>query len=370
VTRGRAGGTRRSSTTASGTELLAELGAADTNVVLDVDGQPVALTHLDRVYWPADPRFAQAAITKRDYLRYLVTVAPVLLPHAQDRPLTLFRWPEGIAGRRVLEKHWATALPDFVERVAVFSESKGRADRYILCNNLPTLLWLAHMGTLELHMWHSRVRGEPDARDARGDFAASSEALQDSSLERPDYVLFDLDPFVHGTESARDPPFNPRAFEKVRSIAFVLHTLLTEIGLASLVKTSGRTGLHVIVPIVRTLRYDAVREMARYVAARLLREHAGEVTTEWPVERRTGKVFVDTNMNARGKSIAVPYSPRGLPGAPVSMPLTWDALREAMPFDFRVPTAVPMVEAHGDAWAGWIERKQDVMDRLAASAAA
>ena len=350
--------------------LLAALAGAGDHVTVEIDGAAVAFTHLDRIYWPADGAFDQAAITKRDYLRYLVQVAPMLLPHARDRPLTLFRWPEGLAGRRVLEKHWAIALPAFVERVDVFSESKRRTDQYILCNNLATLLWLAHMGTLEFHMWHSRVRTDATLGDAGGDFAASLAGLQNSVLERPDYLLFDLDPFIGDVPAGmRDAPFNPTAFAKVKTIALSVRALLADIGLASLVKTSGKTGLHVIVPIVRSLRYDVVRKMASYIAARLLREHRHEVTTDWSIERRTGKVFVDSNMNARGKSITVPYSPRGLPGAPVSMPLAWDALGDALPTDFRLPTVPAHVRAEGDPWAGWLERKQDVMDRLAVGAA-
>ena len=111
-----------------------------------------------------------------------------MLPHVRDRPLTLFRWPEGIARRRVLEKHWLMQLPAFVDRVSVFSESKRTADQYILCNNLATLLWLAQMGVLELHAWHSRVRPGRDAPDAGRDFASSAGTLQRSLLERPDYV--------------------------------------------------------------------------------------------------------------------------------------------------------------------------------------
>jgi len=261
-------------------------------------------------------------------------------------------------------------LPAFVERVDVFSESKGRQDQYLLCNNLATLLWLAHMGTLELHMWHSRTRAGQDAGDTSADFAASLDALRGSVLERPDYLLFDLDPFIEADAGAREPRFSERAFAMVKAVAFALHALLDDIGLASLVKTSGRTGVHVIVPIVRTLRFDAVREMSAYIAARLLRDHPDEVTTDWSIGRRAGKVFLDANMNVRGKSFTVPYSPRGLPGAPVSMPLAWDALRDAQPTDFRIPTVVPRLEADGDAWAGWLSRKQDVMHRLAASAGA
>src|SRR5689334_16331238 len=181
------------------------LGAAAENAIVEVDGHAVAFTHLDRVYWPAVAALGQPAITKRDFLRYLLAVAPLILPEIRDRPLTLFRWPEGLARRRVLEKHWNIALPAFVERVDVFSDAKGRTDQYILCNNLATLLWLGHMGTLELHAWHSRVRGGPDARDAGSDFTSSPEAVEDSVLERPDYVLFDLDPFFFGNdEKARE----------------------------------------------------------------------------------------------------------------------------------------------------------------------
>jgi bifunctional non-homologous end joining protein LigD len=349
-------------------QVLADLASAGENVALDVGGHALAITHLSRIYWAADTRFGQPAITKRDYLSYLVAVAPFMLPHVRDRPLTLFRWPEGIAHRRVLEKHWLMNLPAFVARVDVFSESKGRADQYVLCNNLATLLWLARMGTLELHMWHSRVRGGEDAGDAALDFGASLDALRGSVLERPDYLLFDLDPFIEADAAAREPKYSARAVAKVKDVAFALHALLDDIGLASLVKTSGRTGLHVIVPIVRALRYDAVREMSAFIGARLLRHHPNEVTTDWSIDRRAGKVFLDANMNVRGKSITVPYSPRGLPGAPVSMPLSWDALRAARASDFRIPTVMPMLEDDGDAWAGWLSRKQDVMHRLAANA--
>jgi bifunctional non-homologous end joining protein LigD len=346
--------------------LLAELGAAAGNATMQVDGQAVALTHLDRVYWPAstDPR--QAPITKRDLLRYLVDVAPLMLPHLRDRPLTLFRWPEGINGRRVLEKHWEMTLPPFVERVDVFSDSKGHRDQYILCNNLATLVWLAHMGTLEFHAWHSRIRTGTDAPGAGDDFASSAEALEASVLERPDYVLFDLDPFIYSGREAkgREPSFNRTAFARATDVARELEAMLAGIGLAAFVKTSGKTGLHVIVPIRRTLRFDAVREMARFIGDRLMRAHPQEITLDWEVKKRTGKVFVDVNMNVRGKSMTAPLSPRGLAGAPVSMPLSWRELDEANPLDFRITTVPALVKKRGDAWGGWLKKAQRVEDVL------
>jgi bifunctional non-homologous end joining protein LigD len=351
--------------------LTAALDAAGESGVVEVEGHAIALTHLDRVYWPANADLHQPALTKRDFLRYLVAVAPALLPHVRDRPLTLFRWPEGIAGRRVLEKHWNITLPPFVERVEVFSDSKARTDQYILCNNLATLMWLAHMGTLEIHAWHSRVNRRPDAADAGTDWASSGSALEASILERPDYMLFDIDPFIYSGKEpkGREPAFNAPAFAKARTIAFQLEALLDGIGLRALVKTSGKTGLHVIVPIRRTLRFRIVREMAHFIGERLLHAHPHDITVDWAVDKRTGKVFLDTNMNVRGKSITAAYSPRGLAGAPVSMPLTWAELKDADPTDFRLTTVVPLLAMRGDAWAGWLDRKQSVEDRLAIAVA-
>lgn len=341
------------------------LDAASESAIVQVDGHAVALSHLDRVYWPADDKWEQPAITKRDYLRYLASVAPLMLPHLRDRPLTLFRWPEGIAGRRVLDKHWNITLPAFVERIDVFSDAKGHRDQYILCNNLATLLWLAHMGTLEFHAWHSRIRRGADAANAGGDFASSTAALEASVLERPDYVLFDLDPFIDDSSgNAREPAFSEAAFAKVADVAYALESVLAGIGLRALVKTSGKTGLHVIVPIRRTLRYDAVREMARFIGERLMRAHPRDITLDWQVKKRTGKVFVDANMNVRGKSISVAYSPRGLPGAPVSMPVRWRELATIDPRDFRLPTVLPWLRKRGDAWAGWLDTAQSVEQAL------
>ena len=335
---------------------------------MQVDADAVALTHLDRIYWPAEQSLAQPPITKRDFLRYLVDVAPVMLPELRDRPLTLFRWPEGLARRRVLEKHWNIALPAFVERIDVFSDAKGHPDQYILCNNLATLLWLGHMGVLEFHAWHSRVSRGADGRDAGTDFAGSDAALEDSVLERPDYMLFDLDPFTDQSHTGRDPAFSSDAFAKVTEVAFALESVLRGIGLSALVKTSGKTGLHVIVPIKRTLRYAGVREMARYIGERLRLAHPRDITLDWQLTKRAGKVFVDANMNVRGKSMSVAYSPRGLPGAPVSTPLTWRELARVDPRAFRIPTIPARIRKRGDPWSGWLRSAQSVEEALARGA--
>src|SRR3989440_39285 len=235
------------------------------------------LTHLERVYWPADAALKQPAITKRDLLRYFAQVSPFMLTHLADRPLTMIRMPEGIAGERFYQKHWDPELPPFARKITIFSEHKDERHDYLLCDNLATLLWLAQSGTLEFHVWHSR----------------------------------------------------------------------------------GKPGLHVFVPIERTLDFDAARNVSEMVGRHLVRLRPKDVTVEWSVPKRTGKIFMDYNMNVRGKTLNVAYSPRGAPGAPVSMPLTWEELAKAHPLDFRITNAAERLAQTGDRWRDAPTRKQN-----------
>ena len=183
--------------------MLQQLENKANRIDLAVGGAKIRLTNLDRVYWPADPDAKQPAITKRDLIRYLAGVSPYMLPHLRDRPLTMIRMPEGIDGERFFQKHWEQARPDFVEMVTVFSGHKDEKHEYILANNLPTLLWLGQSGTLEFHVWHSRAnvaagRGEQEHRLRR----AREESLADSVLNYPDYLVFDIDPYIYSGKEA------------------------------------------------------------------------------------------------------------------------------------------------------------------------
>ena len=202
--------------------------APRTAFTLAVGKDQVKLTHLDRVYWPADPALKQPALTKRDLLRYFAQVAPFILPHLADRPLTMIRMPDGIGGQRFFQKHWTQERPTFVETITVFSGSKEESHDYILCNNLPTLLWLAQSGTLEFHVWHSRAKPGSDAKSKSTDYASSEAAMDASVLNYPDYVVFDIDPYIYsGKEAAGDEPeLNTVAFEKGKEVAFWLRELL------------------------------------------------------------------------------------------------------------------------------------------------
>jgi bifunctional non-homologous end joining protein LigD len=337
---------------------------------LVVGAAQIKLTHLDRVYWPADRDLDQPALTKRDLLRYLARVSRFMLPHLADRPLTMIRMPEGIDGQRFFQKHWDQARPEFVRTITVFSETKDEKHDYLLCNDLATLLWLAQSGTLEFHVWHSRSRPGPDTK-AGTDFSSSLEAMERSVLNYPDYLVFDIDPYIYSGKEAKgaEPELNVKAFEKGKEVAFRLRELLRSMALEAVVKTSGKTGLHVFVPIERTLDFDAARATCEMVGRHLLRQHPKDITMEWSVSKRTGKIFIDYNMNVRGKTLNVAYSPRGVAGAPVSMPLTWEELAKAHPLDFRLTNAPNRLERTGDRWQNSLRDKQSLEQALERSPA-
>jgi bifunctional non-homologous end joining protein LigD len=343
-------------------EVLRQLEDRRPGFTLAVGQHRIRLTHLDRVYWPADDALKQPALTKRDLLRYLARVSPFLLPHVADRPLTMVRMPEGIRGERFFQKHWEQPLPEFAQAVTVFSESRDERHDYLLCNNLPTLLWLGQSGTLEFHVWHSRARPGPDAASRGTDYASSLDALEGSVLNYPDYIIFDIDPYIYSGKEApgAEPEFNTVAFERGKEAAFRLREVLDAMALSPVVKTSGKTGLHVFVPIERTLNFDAVREVCAMVGRHLLRRYPKLITMEWSIGKRTGRIFIDCNMNVRGKTLCAAYSPRGLPGAPVSMPLSWEELEKARPLDFNIASAAERLAGTGDRWADALTRKQSL----------
>jgi len=347
--------------------LLVQLDNKRNAFELAVGSDRIRLTHLDKVYWPADPALHQPAITKRDLLRYLAQVAPYMLPHLADRPLTMIRMPDGIAKQRFFQKHWEQEKPDFVETITVFSSSKDENHDYLLCNNLPTLLWLAQSGTLEFHVWHSRAKPGVDAPKAGTDYGSSLQSLEASILNYPDYVVFDIDPYIYsGKEKPGDEPeLNLIAFEKGKEVAFWLRELLASMSLEAIVKTSGKTGLHVFVPIKRTLDFDAARTVSEMVGRHLMRAHPKVITMEWSIPKRTGKIFMDYNMNVRGKTLNSAYSPRGVAGAPVSMPLTWDELANAHPLDFRLTNVVEKLKKTADRWRNALKDKQNLQAALA-----
>jgi len=219
---------------------------------------------------------------------------------------------------------------------------------------------------MEFHVWHSRANPGPDAITQSTDYATSVESLESSVLNYPDYLVFDIDPYIYSGKEApgAEPELNTVAFEKGKEVAFWLRELLKSMGLEPIVKTSGKTGLHVFVPIERTIDFSTARHVCEAVGRHLVRAHPREITMEWTVSKRTGKIFIDYNMNVRSKTLNSAYSPRGLPGAPVSMPLTWEELENAHPMDFRIPNVMRRLERSGDAWRDALRAKRSLHEAL------
>ena len=345
-------------------DILDQLKNAKERFILHVQGHKISLTNMDKPLWPKLGR--RRALTKRDLLVYFAQVSPYLLPHLRDRPITLTRYPNGITGQFFFQKHWEAPLPEFVDTVALWSSHNEGDQEYLLCNNLPTLLWLGQIADIELHTWYSRVAPEPDAHGVPRTFTGSDENIEASLLNYPDFIVFDLDPYIYAGSEAKgdEPALSRKAFAKTCEVARWTKDVLDSLSLSSFIKTSGKTGLHVYVPILRNLDYSAVRAACETIGRFVLQKHPRDVTMEWSVDKRAGKVFFDHNQNVRGKTLASIYSPRPAPEASVSMPLRWDEIEDIYPPDFTIVTAPKRLAEAGDLWAGILAAKHDLRGLL------
>jgi bifunctional non-homologous end joining protein LigD len=346
--------------------LLESLAAAKANTTLEVEGHKVKLTNLDKVFWPAYG--SRPPFTKRDLIRYYVEVAPWLLPHLKDRPLTLTRYPNGIESSLFYQKHYAQPIPPFVETVQIWSSQNEGDGTYILCNNLATLVWLEQLADLEVHAWMSRINPEPDAH-GHSVVAAGSEAVIDASvLNYPDFIVFDLDPYIYAGHEKKgaEPEFNRSGWEKTVEVALALKDILDQLRLSSFVKTTGKTGIHVYTPILRRYDYDEVRAATQTIGRYLLQQHPRDITMEWDTSKRTGKVFFDHNQNTRGKTLAAQYSLRPTPWAGASTPVSWSELTAVDPQAFDITSVPARLKERGDPWSDILARKNDLSVLLGA----
>jgi bifunctional non-homologous end joining protein LigD len=272
----------------------------------------IRVTHPDRVLFPGE------GVTKGDLVSYYVDVAPAILPHLRDRPFTLKRYPHGIRGQAYFHKQAPKGKPDWLPTRQFRTwprEGDSRLVDFTLVNEPAALVWMVQMNCVDMNAWYSRV-DKPD---------------------RPDYVVFDL-----------DPPESRNGFAQTIRVAHLVREALERLELLAYVKTSGADGIHVLVPITRRSSYQDTYDFAERVARDLEAENPGLVTTEWLKRKRRG-VLVDHRQNGRGKTIASAYSVRPKPGAPVSTPLRWDELGEKVrPRDFGRREALERIEKHGD----------------------
>ncbi len=289
------------------------------------------LSNLDKVFFPED------GITKGDLLAYYRGVAPTLLPHIEDRPFTMKRYPDGIAGGFFFQKDAPKHMPEWIPTRPFEASTRERPPRrrvidFPLVNDELALLWMVNMGCIDLNTWYSRV----------------------DKPERPDFVLFDLDPAAGA------------GFPEVIQVAMLVKEVLDALGLVGFAKTSGSDGIHVLVPIERRHTYDDTREFSAIVAGTLARTHRGLVTTEWTKSKRQG-VLIDSNQNGEGKTIASVYSVRPHPGAPVSTPLRWDEVKAGLdPRSFTPETTLARIEREGDLFAGVLTTRQSLGKALRA----
>ena len=267
---------------------------------------------------PEKPFFPARGLTKGDLVDYYIAVADCVLPHLRRRPFHMKRFPNGVDGEFFHQKRVPANHPDYVDDVFVQFPS-GHSTVFAIVDNTAALVWVVNLGCIELHTWHSRV----------------------PQIERPDYLLIDLDPTSEGQW-----PF-------VREIALVVRGVLDELGLRSYPKTSGATGLHILAPIRPELEFPHVRRFAKAVAEEVERRIGDQrvATTTWRVADRVG-VFVDFGQNARDRTIASAYSVRPTPDARVSAPLVWDEVASVESEAFTLETMAARIEAVGDPMRG------------------
>jgi bifunctional non-homologous end joining protein LigD len=281
------------------------------------------LSNLDKPFWPDE------GITKGELLAYYRDVAKVLVPHLRKRPFTMKRYPDGWQGKSFFQKQAPSHMPDWIE-TAAFPASTREGEKkvidYALVDDELALLWMVNMGCIDMHTWASRA----------------------DRPERPDWVMFDLDPSEGAT------------FEEVVRVALLVRETLDVLGLESVPKTSGSRGIHVLVPIARRHGFGEVREFAGIVAGALARAHPGLVTTEWTKAKRRG-VLVDANQNGPGKTTASVYSVRPRAGAPASTPLRWDEVVPGLDIHaFTMDVVLERVGRDGDLFARVLEGGQSL----------
>ncbi len=330
---------------------LAALTSAGDECVVRLDDDEIHFTSLNKVLWPSSGRWP--AITKRDLARYMLAISPYLLPYIHGRPLTLARYPDGVGGKHFFQRHWAHTLPAYVDTVTAFSEDNNGDVDFILCNNAATLMWLAQLGNLEIHAWFSLSGAEAHGKKLQTESSGSAANIEASALNIPDTLAFDLDPYIYsGKESAeQEPEFNEPAFAKTCEIAHLLQSYLIQLGLVPYVKTSGKTGLHIYVPINRSYTFDSTRAACETICRYILNERPKDITVDWSTAKRRGKIFLDYNMNARSKTIATVYSPRAIAGAGVSTPVAWEELDTIVPSELNIHTVPDRIQHVGDLWA-------------------
>ena len=302
------------------------------NATLNVEGKDVPVTNLDKIYYP------KAGFTKGEMLAYYIKIAPILLPHLKNRPLTMKRYPNGVEASFFYEKQCPKPTPPFVETCQVARHHKPGSIQFCLANNLPTLVWAANLGDLELHTFLSKA---PD-------------------VHKPTEIVFDLDP---------GPPANA---VQCAQVALWLREMFSNLGLEVLIKSSGSKGMQAYIPLNTPTTYAETTPFAKAVAQTLAKAHPELVVSDMKKELRHGKVLVDWSQNSETKTTVCVYSLRAKDRPFVSMPLEWSEVENCLKKKdsslvfFEAVNALKRVEKKGDLFAPILTMKQSLKDALAA----
>lgn len=269
--------------------------------------------------------FLKMQITKAQIIEYYIKVAPRMLAFLTDRPLALTRFPNGIEKQGFYEKNAPQGTPTWIKTIKVFSKTAKRGTNYVLCNDLDTLVWLANLATIEIHTPLSRV----------------------DSLKKPDLIFFDIDP---------EPP---ATYQKTAEVTLLLKEKLDNMGLESFVKTSGKKGFHVVIPIIRKYTFLETRKFVHKIGKQLAKED-NRIVSELTETKKPGKIFVDYLQNSHGRTMVSPYSLRAVPEATVSNPLDWKDLKKGIkPTDLNI---FNVGKSKKDPWKRILERRQKLLE--------
>jgi DNA ligase D len=292
------------------------------DLLLNVTGEHVSLTSLDRIYWPAEK------ITKFDLLCYYLRISSHIMPFLKDRPAILQRWPRGVNAPMFFQQDLESA-PPFI-KVARLRNQEGRDLDYAVYTTTASLLHFVNLGTIEQHPWHSTVR----------------------RLSKPDWIALDLDP-------------KKAPWENVLQVALTVKEVCDELGLKAFPKTSGSSGIHIYLPLKPRSDYEPVAEIARLLAAEVAHRVPKIATVERTIaKRRLDQVYVDAMQNARGKSLAAVFTARAKPRATVSMPLTWKQVEKGVKIsDFTIKNASELLEKKGNPWDEFFDSRQSFRPR-------
>jgi bifunctional non-homologous end joining protein LigD len=280
----------------------------------------VDFANLDKVFFP------EAKITKGDLIDYYQAVAGVMLPYITSRPHNLLRQPNGYKGKSFFQKDVGDLPPEWVKKARIYSESNGKEIEYLVCDSADSLLYMVQLGCIEINPWSSRVK----------------------SLDKPDWVVIDLDP--------EDVPFH-----RVVEVANIARRITEELNIPTYPKTSGKTGIHIFMPLAAKYEYEQAKKFAE-ILARLIHQRTDDITSiERNPAKRQKKIYIDFLQNSEGQTLAAPYSVRPTPQATVSTPLKWDELSSRLkPTAFTIKNTIKRLDKVGDLWQPVIKDGVDI----------